>query len=615
MGDVLTPSGVDASSLGREPDADPNRQGRQLPLCALLLRQGVALSAVFEGAEPQEWTWYRVARVDVDHRSVEVTASDGPVDEFGLQVGVRRRRGSTPNWRTLLRESGVDVTVTDTEQESAVIVVRTSTTPARIVLWCYGGLSRSIPRACTDNRFGLVVALNKHAAGAQLTPWRTPPPDLPRRRVVGDPSARVRGTVHQVRDGYPHRATSSSAGPAPLDGLRFDDLSDLLHSLSLRTQDELMSDLEGGRTLKFSTYVESLHDFATLADHLVTLRARTDYQQEWDWIDRFVPVDDNAEADEVLHELFDRLVGPEDVRADLLMPPLPADDDTVGRVVKYCMPGERGLHGQALTMRAFRAWLQRQADRPGAELLRKNARFALEGHERDGLVEIPLHELLVAELDVAGTSYVLSDGEVLRVDTAFLHALDQRINATIPWSDFPFPTFEGGTEPAYLANAYEDSGRRLLLVDDDPIRLPGETPFEVCDLLTDDRRLVFAKLKGRSSLFSHLATQVETSAEVLSRSPEARAAFLNTIRRLTADPALLDSAERIAAALAAHRPDEVTLTLLLLGSWKERTLSALPLVSRLRLRRTAQKIAALGYRLEIAAPDQHHGHLPPRQRR
>src|SRR4051812_47850320 len=289
MGDVSLQSAVDSSSLGRGPDPDVNRQARQLPLCALLLRQGVALSEMFDSAELQEWNWYRVARVDLDHRGVDVTPSDGPVDEFDLQIAVRRRRGSAPSWKTFLHESGVEVTVTDAEQEAALVAVRTSTTPPRTVLWCFGGLSRSVPRACTDNRFGLVVALNKHAAGTRLTPWRSLPPDLPRRRVVGDPSARVRGTVHQVRDGYPHRATSSSAGPAPLEGLRFDDLSDLLHSLSLRTQDELMSDLEGGRTLKFSTYVESLADFATLADHLVTLRARTDYQQEWDWIDRFVP--------------------------------------------------------------------------------------------------------------------------------------------------------------------------------------------------------------------------------------------------------------------------------------------------------------------------------------
>ena len=59
-------------------------------------------------------------------------------------------------------------------------------------------------------------------------------------------------------------------------------LTDLLRSLSLLTQDELMSDLEGRRTLRFTTYVESLADLATLADHLVMLRLRSEYQREWD---------------------------------------------------------------------------------------------------------------------------------------------------------------------------------------------------------------------------------------------------------------------------------------------------------------------------------------------
>jgi len=296
------------------------------------------------------------------------------------------------------------------------------------------------------------------------------------------------------------------------------------------------------------------------------------------------------------------------------MPPIPAAEDTPARAVKYAFPGERGIIGQALTMEVLRSWLAKNRETPGAVLLKQPIRFVLEGHERDRPTPIPMEELLVAELDVDGRHYVLSDGEVLRVDSTFLQDLNARLEAAVPWSDFPFPTFEGGTEPDYLQHAGERSHGRLLLLDEDPVRLPGETPFEVCDLLSDDRRLIFAKLKGRSSLFSHLAVQVETAAELLLRSEEARKALTRAARRRTKDAALLAAADAVAGALREHRPDDVTITLLLLGSWRQRSLTALPLVSRLRLRRTAQRIAALGYRLEIAAPEFHRGHLPARPR-
>ena len=49
--------------------------------------------------------------------------------------------------------------------------------------------------------------------------------------------------------------------------------------------------------------------------------------------------------------------------------------------------------------------------------------------------------------------------------------------------------------------------------------------------------------------------------------------------------------------------DAVTITLVLLGPWRKRDLATLPLVSRVRLRRAAVPIRALGYRFEVAAPD------------
>jgi uncharacterized protein (TIGR04141 family) len=206
----------------------------------------------------------------------------------------------------------------------------------------------------------------------------------------------------------------------------------------------------------------------------------------------------------------------------------------------------------------------------------------------------------VAEFGENGRRYVLGDGEILVVDVGFLDRLNAALER-IPWADFPFPAYQGGTERAYLEAAA--AGGRLALLDQRNIYLPNETPFEPCDLFSDDGRLVYAKLKGPSSTFSHLCTQAEAAAEMLLRHPAARDALLDRVAESRTTEAVEMAATEAMAALEAGRRNVVRITLLLLGAWRgEPNIKRLPLVSRLRLRRTAQHLADLGLGFEVAVP-------------
>ena len=87
------------------------------------------------------------------------------------------------------------------------------------------------------------------------------------------------------------------------------------------------------------------------------------------------------------------------------------------------------------------------------------------------------------------------------------------------------------------------------------------------------------------------------------RHAPARDQLLDLVVVCRARPVLEDAAAEAMAALESRRPDSVTITLLLLGSWRRRDVTTLPLVSRIRLQRAADRISALGYRFEIASPD------------
>lgn len=578
-------------------EAEDGTQGRFLPLRALLLRRGTTLTDMIAQMECRnEFVWYCMADGDLAERALDDTAE--------LQVGVRRSVRSSAAWRTFVFNAGVPVSEPSDDVSEAVVVAATVLGPdaaSRTVLWCFGGISRSIPTACTDPRFGLLVALNKHEAGAAAAAWRSLPVNRPRRRTLGDPTARVRGITHYARDGYPHRSSSRAAGPAPVDGLRFDTVSDLLRSLTLRTSDELMNDIEGGRSLGLTTYVENLNDFVQLSRHVLELRALDTYRGRWDWVDHIVPVDDPDEEKYVLDEFVDRALGDDPLDVEVLMPHIPSAEDTDSDRIFVRFPTGQRVDRAMIGWPALKGWLQTQADKPGHVLLRRKLGILLGGH-REAVERVQLLDCLVAELDYDGARYVLSDGEVLRVDKNFLERIDSALVRDIPWSDFPFPPYTGGTEPHYVKNAERLSQGRLVMLDDVPIRLEGQSPFEVCDLFADDRRLVFGKLKGRSAPFSHLCTQAETAAQMLLRHEPARAAFRERVVAATTNAAVHAAADEVCASLETRRPAEVTITLLLLGTWQERAATSLPLVSRMRLRKAYEQITGLGYRLELAAP-------------
>jgi hypothetical protein len=103
----------------------------------------------------------------------------GPGSEVRLQVLLRRSPRSETTWKPFLRALGVDLSVeAEGETESVIVAVRTTADDAdaaRWVLFCFGGSSRSVPSDVVDSRFGVVVALNKQAAGPGIPPWRELP--------------------------------------------------------------------------------------------------------------------------------------------------------------------------------------------------------------------------------------------------------------------------------------------------------------------------------------------------------------------------------------------------------------------------------------------------------
>jgi hypothetical protein len=248
----------------------------------------------------------------------------------------------------------------------------------------------------------------------------------------------------------------------------------------------------------------------------------------------------------------------------------------------------------------LRAWLLRTHPEDLTRVVRTGfLRYAVEGVpdvERRTILE-----MLHTEFDVDGELYVLAEGTPQRVRAEYLAAVNDFLTA-VPRSPFSFPDYAQGTEGAYLADAPGACPGRLALLDRQNITLPGQTPFEPCDLVTDGGVLVCAKTKGRSSHFSHLNTQAVTSAAMLRNVPAARDAFLDRVRAAKGSTPAVESAVRDRLdAMARGVPEALTVCLLVLGKWSGTPdVLSLPLQSRISLRSAVRDLWNLGLRVEFA---------------
>lgn len=201
--------------------------------------------------------------------------------------------------------------------------------------------------------------------------------------------------------------------------------------MTVRTHDDLMPDLEGGRGLKVMTFVDEWSDLAAFADHLVVLRGRGDYRADWDWVDHVVPVAPRAEVARLFGELARLITEDPDATVDLVLPEL---DGEIGGAHLSFRIGRQSDWRRPVEWRHVRNRLMQARVGPTVNLHSTMRIRPLDASEETAQ-EFALRDLLVAEFRADGRQYVLADGELLVVDADFLRRLDAAV-AAVPWSDF-----------------------------------------------------------------------------------------------------------------------------------------------------------------------------------
>ena len=578
-----------------------NSRNRTLSLNGFLLRSGATpanawTDSASEDVEIFSWEKGQLAALNPDDAEILEAAAAGDII-----VAMIRRFAAPPPWQAFIRDA-FELAEFGSGRESLGAAVFCAVPAAvddgeiRWVAWTFGSAGRALRRSAQDPRFGLLAVLNLLVVPL-LKFGETGPSQGQRRRGPQLREMRYRTTAPYVQQ-TGHRA----ARDIPVEGFRVDQTSDLVAAVGGTGADPALttSTLLGGRSLRFRAWVTKPEELTELAAIALERSGATEYKEMFSWIDNIRPVDDPGLIGDLRAQLADEiLANPDSALIDAILP-----DDLIetgeDRSIRYILfPRERGI-GQGnvtLAMSAIGRLLgQMRDDGAGDAGLDADLRFLDESGEPIGTATVL--ECISATLKRGDAEFIAYDGVFYAVNHSFVSRIDAELSK-IPASGLCYPPYGGETEPDYNTAAARCYPDEFVLLDRALIELPHEHGVEAADLVCSSGALIHVKRKGKSSVLSHLFLQVANSCELLRRSTPAWQQLSLLIREHAANDPIIASIEAAHAA-ARKRETELEVAFAFLGDWRGKTITSLPLFSRISMVNEARRVSNLGFKPTVA---------------
>lgn len=575
-----------------------------LPLNAFLLRPGVTPVTAPSQASAEHLTFHFLVEGRLQPLDPEAPEPVDLASAGDIVVALSARPTRLPAWQRFLWEE-FHLPLVDSGGQSLGAIVFCAVPEqvgdqerVRWVAWTFGAGSRALRRKAQDPRFGLLVVLNLLTEQAENDQADGEQVDKPANRARGP---RMRELRYRSPAPYVQQTGHRAARDIPLDGFRIDRSTDLVAAIGSTGAVPALdtSTLHGGRSLKFRPKIrriEELVEFAATALEKSKLRR---YREEFTWIDNITLVEDEGTVGRLrIHVAEILATEPNPASIDAILPDDLLDVGEDRSISCIAFPGERGAKQGRRTLTVARlAALITSCDGPAERERALDTHLRFYDETGKPIDSASILECLSAEFQLDGEQYIAYDGDFYLVSGDYIERVDREI-AQIPVSTIEFPVYRGETEPAYNARVGKDHQTEFILLGRALIEIPGETTFEACDLVAATGALVHVKRKGKSSMLSHLFLQAANSCELLRRSAEAKRQFNKLLAARAGSAQLLESVQTALAATESRR-DELEVSFAFLGDWKDRTISSLPLFSRISLVSEARRIQNLGYHVTV----------------
>ena len=450
-----------------------------------------------------------------------------------------------------------------------------------VFAFAFGTSGRRLLRtSCYERNFGLRTALNVI---------------YPR---SGQGSPRIRSIDTKQRGSTVMRKRQQSSELSDFNIFDVNRMRDVLSKASGVPADTEMwgKRITGGDSLSIDRPIQ-FSELGDLCRSIEAAHSLDDYREQFDWIDYIQPITDPSSIAELETELLPKLRR-QDLENLALAPPEILDWEQVVRF-RFSFDRSRSktssdiqrvdvrLSDWVIGMRA-----KSRLDELDIESLRSQRVIALDGDGREWK-SWPVAKCLVGEVSLGGVTYVLDEGDFFSVRGDYIHDLDQAIDSILLSS----VTLPDGTptmvEADYNRSAAASAGH--LLLDRQTIRLNGQSPVEICDLLSKQRHLIHVKRHLGSSDLSHLFAQGLVSAESLQMSIDFRLKAQEKVNTLCAGSAEFDF-----FGSGAMQTSDFEIVYAIVEQWRGRSMSAaLPFFSKVNLREVNQLLVSRGFHVSM----------------
>ncbi len=290
--------------------------------------------------------------------------------------------------------------------------------------------------------------------------------------------------------------------------------TDFVSSIKATSTDlELGKKLEGKNSLKLLLPFK-LNDLPSLLQKCLRLYSDTGYKANFPYIDNIADVTDPEVKSKLIIELENQI---NTNRISNIWTAIPDFEDERSLYYHYSKGTDKksplihhdisldeflkekklGVHGKPVTYNSL-----------------KSRKVFINLGENNIYPKWSILNCLYAELYLDSKLFVLIEGKWYQPDKDFVSYIDSKLEQ-IPIFETDFPIWNKSIkEGTYIKNEFKNS-KDYCIMDAKNIKLPGQTPIEVCDLISKNRQLIHIKRYSSSSTLSHLFSQGLNSCELL----------------------------------------------------------------------------------------------------
>lgn len=551
--------------------------GQQRALTIYRIREAIAGTPVtaFEDAiaNPQNLTSHDLAG---DH-------------DFEARLFVAPSDEKKPPWVEFLEPGFGELTeVADAVTNSAVLVLKVRYYKDLFFGFAFGfGRYLLKPDSYVRN-YGLRAALNaiypSLDVGETLDPARV--------RAV-DAKTVAANTLHTRRQAD-RRTTFETFG--------IDVQSDLLKAVTgWPTETDTWGTRIGGADALHLNRAIDFRDLGKLCRQIERIHRRDDYRDRFAWVDNIHAITDPGLIADLDAALLERLKSRDVARLELAPPELVEWDET--SAFRFSVEPDVGRVDLALA--DYLDALETQGKLAELTIRRLRTAHRVEAWRADGEVihRWSVFRCLSGELELGGSTYLVSDGDFFEAAADYVDELNDYIKS-LQEAARVLPLSAEGTKEADYNEFAANSSTDYLLLDKRTVRVSSSTsPIEICDIMTDDGCFIHVKRKLGSSSLSHLFAQGYVSSDLFLMSSEYRQAVLQEVQAAEEDRVNATGDQSFRGRfstfdLAGISPGDYEVVYAIVAKWNQRELvEALPFFSKVNLRRYADDLRRLGYRV------------------